>query len=686
MPQSGNPFEIWTYDPASTGAGAGFLHTANGPVGRWVRATMTGAFRDISVEGPLYISDFTAGTVFGTTIRTPFTEVVATDDQVVPWKFVVYGDPAIAADVPALLAADIIPGRSRWALVLTGTYAGSWVFCPTMTDPDNGTTRRRPDEITSDATMGRWVFVHGFSTGGGSGTVTSVGLSLPPIFSVTGSPVTTAGTLSASLANQNANTVWAGPSSGGAAAPSFRALVAADIPPLGSIYQPLDSDLTAIGGLVTTAFGRGLLTEGSASSLRTTAGLVIGTHVQAADAALLALAGGSDFVQFSGPASSTKVFSLPNANAAILTDNAPVTVPQGGSGAASLTGYLRGNGASPFTAVATVPWSDVASKPTTLGGYGITDGITSAAASAAFQPLDSDLTAIGGLATTPFGRGLLDDADPAAGRVSMGLVIGTDVQGYDADLDDLADGSLSGSKVGVGINANNVTQGTLPDARLATVATAVGSFGNGSFIPSITIDAQGRVTGVITNAVSGGGGSTPAITRRYRSGYYYQVNPDPNGDLAFGPTQNMLMLVPFPVGEATTIDRITCGVIGTGNAGSVVRLGFYNDDDGFPGALLFDAGTVDATSSGYKEITVSQSLTANTLYWVAFCWQGGSPGSATVRASGIGSGASWVPHSAASSDPRVCVLAQTGVTGAFPSTLSINSNATQGPAIKVRIQ
>jgi hypothetical protein len=66
--------------------------------------------------------------------------------------------------------------------------------------------------------------------GGGSGTVTSVGLSLPGLFSVSGSPVTSSGTLSATLATQSANLVWAGPTTGVAAAPTFRALVAGDIP------------------------------------------------------------------------------------------------------------------------------------------------------------------------------------------------------------------------------------------------------------------------------------------------------------------------------------------------------------------------------------------------------------------------------------------------------------------------
>ena len=69
---------------------------------------------------------------------------------------------------------------------------------------------------------------------GGSGTVTSVGLSLPAIFSVSGSPVTTSGTLTGSLATQTANTIFAGPTSGGSAAPTFRALVAADLPTTGT--------------------------------------------------------------------------------------------------------------------------------------------------------------------------------------------------------------------------------------------------------------------------------------------------------------------------------------------------------------------------------------------------------------------------------------------------------------------
>ncbi len=63
-----------------------------------------------------------------------------------------------------------------------------------------------------------------------SGTVTSVGLSMPADFSVAGSPITNAGTLAVTYATQSANTVLAGPTTGVAATPTFRALVDADIP------------------------------------------------------------------------------------------------------------------------------------------------------------------------------------------------------------------------------------------------------------------------------------------------------------------------------------------------------------------------------------------------------------------------------------------------------------------------
>jgi hypothetical protein len=63
----------------------------------------------------------------------------------------------------------------------------------------------------------------------GGGTVSSVALTVPAEFSVSGSPVTSTGTLAVTKANQNENLVYAGPSSGSATAPAFRALVPLDL-------------------------------------------------------------------------------------------------------------------------------------------------------------------------------------------------------------------------------------------------------------------------------------------------------------------------------------------------------------------------------------------------------------------------------------------------------------------------
>ncbi len=76
----------------------------------------------------------------------------------------------------------------------------------------------------------------------GAGGVTSVAMTVPTGFTIGGSPVTTTGTLAIGLSNETANTVWAGPTTGSAAAPAFRALVADDIP-----TQPYDLACSLVG-------------------------------------------------------------------------------------------------------------------------------------------------------------------------------------------------------------------------------------------------------------------------------------------------------------------------------------------------------------------------------------------------------------------------------------------------------
>lgn len=139
-----------------------------------------------------------------------------------------FGDAGggVASSVSAIAGAGAfvaLTGNQSIAGVKTATGAisvtGTLDYTESLTTAENS---------TKVATT-RWVTAKVSTLGGG--TVQSVALSLPAIFTVTGSPVTTSGTLTAALASQTANTFFSAPN-GAAGSPTFRALVAADIPTL----------------------------------------------------------------------------------------------------------------------------------------------------------------------------------------------------------------------------------------------------------------------------------------------------------------------------------------------------------------------------------------------------------------------------------------------------------------------
>ena len=119
----------------------------------------------------------------------------------------------VAAQFPAL-TGDITTtaGSTATALKAVGT-AGTY-----------GSASVIP-VITTDA-EGR---VSNITLATAAGTVNSVALAAPSILTVTGSPVTSAGTLTLALASQSQNEVFASPN-GAAGAPGFRSLVLGDLP------------------------------------------------------------------------------------------------------------------------------------------------------------------------------------------------------------------------------------------------------------------------------------------------------------------------------------------------------------------------------------------------------------------------------------------------------------------------
>ena len=142
----------------------------------------------------------------------------------------------------------------EWNNRLLVAISGATMLDYTTAGLINASTNRITNVVDptspQDAATKNYVDTHS-----GTGTVTSVALadsSATPIYSVSGSPVTTSGVLSLTLTTQSANSVFAGPSSGSAAQPAFRSLISADIPSLTSLYAETDlSNLIANSGTIT---------------------------------------------------------------------------------------------------------------------------------------------------------------------------------------------------------------------------------------------------------------------------------------------------------------------------------------------------------------------------------------------------------------------------------------------------
>lgn len=116
---------------------------------------------------------------------------------------------------------------------------------------------------------------------GGTGTVTSVTSgNFSPLFNVTVATNTTTPAFSFAVINQNQNLVYAGPSSGSAAAPTFRALVSLDIP--NNAANTSGSAASFTGSLVGDVTGtQGATVLGNIPTATTAAGSIVHTNIAA---------------------------------------------------------------------------------------------------------------------------------------------------------------------------------------------------------------------------------------------------------------------------------------------------------------------------------------------------------------------------------------------------------------------
>jgi len=167
-------------------------------------------------------------------------------------------------------------------IVRVTAVAGDTLTITRLAETDHGASAAALNaavgwEIFQSATAKTFTDIEALALGG---TVTSVGLTAPAdLFTVGSSPVVGAGTLTLTKVVQAPNLVYAGPTSGGNAAPTFRALVNADIAGLNATSATLAASATV---LATPRAINGVNFDGSAAiTVAAAAGTLTGNTLAA---------------------------------------------------------------------------------------------------------------------------------------------------------------------------------------------------------------------------------------------------------------------------------------------------------------------------------------------------------------------------------------------------------------------
>jgi len=188
-------------------------------------------------------------------------------------------------------------------------------------------------------------------------------------------------------------------------------------------------------------------------------------------------------------------------------------------------------------------------------------------------------------------------------------------QPLDADLTDLADGSLSGAKVGSGINADNITSGTLSTDRLPDVinATLIPRKGTAAEIDATTLAVAELAVTTDTDELRVGDGSTgggvmfgsPTIARTVAKvvsqSFFFDSVPNTTEDLVTFQFKTgrrysvFFTFISYEEEDEGEVDFIVTFEVASGNAGTVFGQ-YYSDNTG--SILPLQGGEISFSTGG----------------------------------------------------------------------------------------
>ena len=173
-----------------------------------------------------------------------------------------------------------------------------------------------------------------------------------------------------------------------------------------------------------------------------------------------------------------------------------------------------------------------------------------------------------------------------------------------------------------------------------------------------------------------------AVTNYFTTNRYYTVPAAGRTTATVANGDGCAIAIPYFLGQSKAFDRI--GVeITTAAASTNVRLGIYADNgSNSPGSRVIDAGTIDASTLGAKEVTMNTGTLTQGMYWLVAVPQGGSPTFRALNGSAYHVGGGSLATVVGSGGILAGIYTAAGaVPGALPATFPAVANYAAFPPV-----